>query len=329
MQGLRSRSRCPWLMLALAGGLSMGQSRVSPPVAGLVFDGSLQTLRPINGIVGTARLGKPLDLGFQAGLAVVSPRQDYTLAIDAASGEMRLLQFRPEGISVTGISGTMNSPDRFALSPTGRSAALYSASSARIQAIRGLPHALEPIVEMAGWPGSLTALAVPDDGSFGLAAFFDGSAGTLVRFSERGATVVWTGGRVPAIVFLPNGRDAVAADATSNTVFLIRNVADAPEMVPLAGAADGIDGPVAVAASSDGLRVFAASPGSRSVVAIDLAGGQRTRLDCDCAPSGLTPLATGVFQLTGIPGDTLWLLEATLARSRIVFVAPAKTGNVR
>src|SRR5258707_5275332 len=117
MQDLRSRSRCPWLMLALAGSLSMGQSRVSAPVAGLVFDGSLQTLRPINGIVGTARVGKPLDLGFQAGLALVSPRQDYTLATDAASGEMRLLRLRPEGISVTGISGVINSPDRFVLSP--------------------------------------------------------------------------------------------------------------------------------------------------------------------------------------------------------------------
>ncbi|HEY6389960.1 MAG TPA: hypothetical protein VIX89_01710 [Bryobacteraceae bacterium] len=327
MQDLRSR--CSWLMLALAGGLGMGQSRVSAPVAGLVFDGSLQTLRPINGIVGTARLGTPLDLGFQAGLAVVSPRQDYTLATDAASGEMRLLRFRPDGISAAGISGAMNSPDRFVLSPAGRSAALYSASSARIQVIRGLLQAPGPAVEMAGWPGSLTALAVNDDGSFGLAAFFDGSAGMLVRFSERGAMPVWTGGRVPAIVFLPNGRDAVAADATANVVFLIRNVADAPETVPLAGASDGIDGPVAVAASRDGLRVFAASAGSHSVVVIDLAGGQRTRLDCDCMPAGLTPLAADVFQLTGIPGDTLWLLDATPAGSRLVFVAREKAGNAR
>src|SRR5260370_25974777 len=181
MKDLRLRSRC--LMLALAGGLSMGQSRVSAPVAGLVFDGSLQTLRPINGIVGTGRLGRPLDLGFQAGSALVSPRQDYTLAIDAVSGEMRLLRFRPEGISATGISGAMNSPDRFVLSPLGRSAALYSASSARIQAIRGLPHALQPAVEMAGWPGSLTALAVNDVGSFPLAAFLDGRRGTLVPLS--------------------------------------------------------------------------------------------------------------------------------------------------
>ena len=279
--------------------------------------------------MGTGRLGKPLDLGFQAGSALVSPRQDYTLAIDAVSGEMRLLRFRPEGISATGISGAMNSPDRLVLSPMGRSAALYSASSGRIQVIRGLPQALEPVVEMAGWPGALTALAVTDYGSFGLAAFFDGSAGTLVRFSERGATPVWTGGRVPAIVFLPNGRDALAADATSNVVFLIRNVADAPEVLPLAGAADGIDGPVAVAASSDGLRVFAANAASRSVIAIDLAGGERTRLDCDCAPAGLTPMAPGVFQLTGVPGDTLWLVDATQARSRIVFVAPEKAGSVR
>src|SRR5436190_14394980 len=75
-------ARSLWLSLLIGVGTAASQTHsIHAPQLGLVFDEAAGALRPIWGIAGSSTLGDPLPLGVTLKGAVVSPSQDYALAL--------------------------------------------------------------------------------------------------------------------------------------------------------------------------------------------------------------------------------------------------------
>jgi hypothetical protein len=78
-----------------------------------------------------------------------------------------------------------------------------------------------------------------------------------------------------------------------------------------------------VAVSADN-RIFIANADGDTVVALDSNGHYVSTLDCSCDLSGMFPLRDSVFRLTDSISRTIFLLDASSAEGRILFVPPPK-----
>ena len=137
--------------------------------------------------------------------------------------------------SVTAIAGAVAGPTRIALSPRGGVAALYDASSGTIQVLTGLPENPSAAGAVAA-PASVETLAVSDDGVV-LAAACEGERCGL----WAAGVLIGTFGRISHLSFLPGRRDAVATDAASGQVLLVRDVTGAAEVTVLASIEGALD----------------------------------------------------------------------------------------
>jgi hypothetical protein len=114
-----------------------------------------------------------------------------------------------------------------------------------------------------------------------------------------------------AVSFLKGDKEAIAADAGSAQVFHIRDLAGAREVLLLAGAGDGVDRPAAIAQTVDGRRILVVNTGSRSILTIDLSGGEAMRsIPVPLAPTRCDRMASAsVFRLNDGTQGPLYLLE--------------------
>src|ERR1700736_294629 len=157
----------PWIALAVS---LPGQSTLSGPSLGFVFDSDAKGIRPILGIPGAASLGKPLDLGIAVIKAAISPQEDYMLAFSSDSS-LLLVRSNNGVISTDTNANIAGVPDLIAISPSGQSAVLFYRQMANVQVLTGLPKSLAApqTIDISGLPNSLDTLAVTDDGQFVLA----------------------------------------------------------------------------------------------------------------------------------------------------------------
>ena len=157
----------PWIALAVS---LPGQSTLSGPSLGFVFDSDAKGIRPILGIPGAASLGKPLDLGIAVVKAAISPQEDYMLAFSSDSS-LLLVRSNNGVISKDTNANIAGVPDLIAISPSGQSAVLFYRQMANVQVLTGLPKSLAApqTIDISGLPNSLDTLAVTDDGQFVLA----------------------------------------------------------------------------------------------------------------------------------------------------------------
>jgi hypothetical protein len=294
---------------------------VGAPALGFALDKALERLRPLQGIPGAALLGAPLDSGGAVAHAAISPRQDYALVWE---GGGRPGIFTLPGGPATPLDGAFPAPDRIVLSPQGSAAALCR--DAAIQIVTGLPHAptirreIDASVAGAGAPGPV---AVSDDGEIVAAAFALDGQGILMLFTAEGPRQLAVSGVVSALAFRPGSRDLLAADQTNALVYAIHGVDGSPCYRILATAMEGVSSPVAVEFSADGARAFVADPGAGGILVLDAGSGGAALLPCQGAPTGLHRLnGNSVFRLNEISAGPLYVLDASGARPRIVFVPP-------
>ena len=308
-----------------------GQSATSPdgpiqgPVLGYTFDPSRGSLHPIRGIAGASYVAGPMSLGFAMKVAAVSPLHNCVLTVDNVSGEVKVVDVAavpPAVIPVPGAGGA----DRIVLSPRGDSAALYERRRQTIQFVRGLP--ADP--SAAGWAdlssldGVITAFAVSDDGEVGLVATSRRNGGSVyaLKAGEDPRPIISVG-RVLALAFVERSRDAVIADYDKNEVFLVQQVDGSAQPIPLASETDGVVRPNAIIVTADGRRALAASSDSRRVALVPLNGGPTEFVSCRCKPTMLARLnGNSMFQLTTASGQPLFVLDASRAEARILFVPP-------
>jgi hypothetical protein len=322
-------ARSVWLSLLIGVGTAASQTHaIHGPRLGLVFDPSARTLRPIVGIAGSSTMGDALPLGVPLESAIVSPSQDYALAMVGKDSEVRLVRVGPSNIAhVKVLLGPAPAPDRIAISPSGASAAFYYHSSAHITVMTGFPVAPHISARMAlNRVSSPTALAVADDGAVVLA----GAGNAVFAITEAAEIpVTSTLGSVASLAFI-TGHDGLIADGAKNEVHLLRGAAGEGALSLLAGPGQQIAGPVSVAASSDGRQAFVANAATGAVVILDLAtGAPAASISCHCQLTGLDRLANGsLFRLNEVSQHPLWLLDASPTRAaRVMFIPPAQAGR--
>ena len=305
------------------------QGSIAGPSAGFVFDGSNHVLRGIRGIPGAALIGDSVDFGFQPAWASVSPALDSAVVADA-QGALHLFQLNGGQAAEHTVDG-IASAQHVVFSPSGTAAVLYGGSS--VQMIKGLPGApavagtlslgqdASPQFAAASLGKTRRStgepLAVSDDGAYLLLVSGGGLRIVGVAGDNRKLTDV-TAGTLAA--FAPGGHDAALVDPETG-VALIHDAAGASAPQPLSGSQTGL--PDAVAFSPDGSKVFVASAAARTVSAIDVSSGAATTLACDCTPAGLVRMGS-VFRLNEFSSGPLWLLDATAATPRLVFVPAMK-----
>ncbi len=291
------------------------ETSISGPVLGYFFDPSLGGLRSILGIPGSSTLGALVDTGVALRGAEVSPRQDYALGLTAEPAAVVLVGLPAGKIAAQLAEGA---PSRMALSPTGSAAALYYQDKQAVRVITGLPLNPAPGVLDVSWlPAPVAALAVSDDGIVLLAA---GQNLYAAGGGLAAPALVTTLGSATGLSFFENSRDALIADAGRDEVVWIRDVTGAAERLKLAGASDGLSGPIAVAAAGQTRRVLAAT--RTAIALLDLDGGPPALLPCSCAVAGMYRLnGSSVFRLNAPSGDPMLLLDAGTPAPRLLFVA--------
>lgn len=307
-----------FLPLLLVAPDNAGSAPLAGPITGFVFDGKSETIRPIQGLPGASLLGTAVVLPFSLRQAEIAPGGRFALA--AAQGDDRVLLIADLDQAAAHIH-QLDIPmsERITFSANGASAVLWSPHSDRLQVISGMPERPEvkPAFSLPGLPGSVTAVAVTGDGTTLLVSVSDGvRKGSLYRVSTQDgetpqADFLLSLAQGAAVSFLNGDREAIAADAGSAQVFHIRDLGGAREVLLLAGASDGVDRPAAIAQSVDGRRILVVNTGSRSILVIDLSGGDAMRsIQVPLAPTRCDRMVSAsVFRLNEGAQGPLYLLE--------------------
>jgi hypothetical protein len=308
-----------------------GGKPIEGPVLGYVFDREKQLLWPLIGIAGASQMAPAFQLGVHLGGLEISSQQNYGLGHQTGTGEVHLFDLSGAQPAEREISGLDTGIDRIVLSPSGDAAGLYDRQTKQVQIVTGLPD--EPQVRgrvsVESLPGVLAALAISDSGELLLAGVSETARGSVHLLGpQRSPRSVLPLGRPSSIAFLHNSSDAVITDYDRSEVVLVRDIAGAAQPNVLGGEREGILKPVAVAASADNARIFAASAQTKQVAILDINGGTPTFVRCECQPSRLKALAdTAVFRITSSSVSPVLLLDAGHESNgqlvpRIVFVPP-------
>ncbi len=172
------------VVLALITGFLRAQSALIGPVEGFVFDPPTRTIRAVNGVLGSATLGRALsrDLDF----ASIAPHASF--GIGFRRGECLLISGLDSGQpTAAAISACPSLPEGVAWSGDGSAAALYSRTGNWIQSLTGLPFA-----PAAGAPVSLSPLG----GALAAVA----AAKSHLAFGMDSGSVYWM---IPGQSFVP------------------------------------------------------------------------------------------------------------------------------
>lgn len=319
----------PVALTAEGGKAASQEGPIRGPMLGYIFDPTSLGVRPLPGIPGASYVGNILPIGFTPEFVEVSPSHDYALGVEAGTGDVFVIDLRPAIPAAERLTILNSGVGRIFHSPLGKAVAFYYRQPKQVEILTGLPDQPSRLgrIDLAGMPGVLTALAVSDDGQTLAAAFSQGaiSEGAIsegaISGGDSGALFVGSPGedlhrvgplgRAAALSFLNDSQDLLVADIGRSEVVRIRNVKAGAEWTVLASRQDGLDQPIAVAASGDNSTAFAVSSADRRIARMPLSGGPVEFVDCPCTPTGLNALASGsVFRLTSASSAPLYMLDA-------------------
>lgn len=307
------------VLLASATMIAAQWGSLSGPVLGYVFDPEAGSPRPVKGILGSATIGDPLDIGVAASqFLMLDPV--HAVASTDTTVEFLTLSLDAQQVSRTTIPGVAGNSSKIVASRQGTSAAFYFADSQQVQLVSGLQKSPRysglfqvdrPVVQMAvNDEGTLVVYAVAEP---------DGESLYAWTASSGGSRFLSTVTSVSGIAITANG-DAIVSDRGEDEVFAIWNAGGAAIRRLLADVENGISKPTGVAISGD--RIYVANAGSATAVVLDANGHYLKAYSCNCTIAGLFPLRDSVFRLTDRVDQTTFLLDATSADERIVFVPP-------
>jgi hypothetical protein len=308
---------------AYAQGLS-----ITGPVLGFAVDGAGAGISPIWGVPGASVLGRQLDLGVGIKTAVISPEQNYALAVRNSDFRIIVLKLSENPLVSVELPEVHTEDTRMAISPRGMAAAFVGGGSLRT--LRGLPDSPEVVYQFdtSYLPGTPAAIAVSDDGNVVVTTFVD-VVGNVTAWVSTSNGSLWQvpQPQVSSVAFLPGRYDAIVADAVTQEVFLLIDLDGPAGRIPLMQSNLPAGSPISVAASRDG-SLFVVSSDSSELTLVDAQTHISTVVDCSCSPTGVRLLReNGVFLLNRLPSDLLYLLDAS-SDPRVV-VVPAEVSPAR
>jgi len=307
----------------IGGSSGSGSSTPAPtavsngPQLGYAWDTTALALRPILGIPGSSQFGQPVTAAGVYVTGAASARSSIGL-VQETDGSIDSLAL-PSGspIRISGV--TVATGTTILFSPSGQNAILFApggTSVTLLTALNGLPTAtgLTATTSILSAAVSDTAQVAIASGSGPIAvSLLTGSNARLLSLSGMGG-----------LSFLPTGDDLLTADSSTGAVTLIRHSSSSP--VQQAFTSTAIQSPISVAASQDGNYAVVANGGDPSVVRLDLSGSTAPlRIACTCQPTQLSAFSgNAVFGLTASGPSTAWMVDASAATPRTLFIPAVK-----
>ncbi len=299
---------------------------VNGPTLGFTSDDAMTSIRPILGIAGASILGDRLQLDTNLRVVTISPKHDYAIAARVDDGQIVVVDLRGDTPLSSAVTGTHPGGDVIAISPTGSTAAAYDKETRTVQIIGGQKPPLQLLYELdaSRIPGDVVSIALSDDGAVALVKFVDADTATLWVMDSSGASWPISADQPSATAFFPNTSDAIVADDSTQSVFLLMDVRHGAARVPLISAEEGLNTFSAVAASDDGRRVFVADPKAGNVAVVDMETRRPALAWCGCRSTGFYLLKGNlVFGLSQASREPMMVLDASDAEPRIVVVPPS------
>jgi len=211
-----------------------------------------------------------------------------------------------------------------AFSPHGGYAAVFAPGSTSVLMVTGLPQA--PAVSTVSASAAIQGAAVSDAGTMLLATGGASTGVTVASISASGtrsslASLAGYGG----MSFIAGSEDSLIGDAAANTLSRYHGGV----ATVLATHANGLNQPLAVAASQDGHWAVTADQGDGSLLRVDLTGATApAQSTCACSPTQLLSLSgNAVFELTPPAATPGWMIEADGPTSRVLFIPPVRGGQ--
>lgn len=271
--------------------VSLSAGPLGEPILGYLLEEDGKGFVPLRGVPGAAVGGTRVDLNQHSGPLALSSASAYAAAAGSEDGTLIVyrLDQRHVGLAPSYSYQTGFPVGRIIPSPLGRSALALDRDSGAARLMRGLPFrpSVSDEIPLSGL-GVLIAAAVSDDGRGAVAAFETAGGGvSLFRLDEHGATLVGAVAELGGLNFFPASPHAAVADRRGDRILrLLHGGRDGME--PIAGPEDGIHGPRAVAALSDGsVVVLDAQPDPWFLAP----GGIGQRVDCRCRTAAFARLA--------------------------------------
>lgn len=286
---------------------------------GAAWNAADATLRPVLGVPGSAQFGSSLVSAGSYINGAFSAQSQSALLVDK-SGNLSFIA--TPGSQPALLSTGVATNAVIAFSPLGSYAVVYFPGANTAMLVKGLPQ--QPTAASLQMASAMQAATVSDAGTI-LAASRAGGRVSLITLTAAGAqTTVASVAAYGGMVFLPGSEDILFADSAANTLTRLHSGSGQT----LATATDGLNKPLAVAASLDGHWAVTANSADGTLVRIDLTAATPTiRSTCACTPSILTPLkGNAVFQLTAPGAAATWMIEADDLLPRVLFIPPVGHG---
>jgi hypothetical protein len=293
--------------------------QVSTPALGLLANAEGTEISPVLGVLGASFVGSPIVLPTGISHVYLAPGGGWALVRqpDGGVGLLTFSGFAPGNVQT--IPGALASPDLVSFSPTGKSAALFSAAAGVVQVITALSTTPQ-IAYQFSTSGMLSPqlLGISDNGAMMLIREEDGRV-DLVSSGSNPQTVS-RGNPNSAIAFLAGQSTAVLIDGTAGTLSLLTGLDGVPQVQQINGSLPALAGPVLVQTSEDGRFAFAVFGQANSAYRIDLTSGQVTSVAINGTATRLDRIgAADDFVVSAEPGNSAWFLIGTAANLEVVF----------
>lgn len=320
MRALTTRT-CAAAILAIATAYT-ATAEFRPTVLGHTPGSQPGTLLRIDGIPGAAQF-HILDISGFASLRV-STGLNYALGIRSADGAVMLVRLSDTSPDAQPLSAGAEA-DLVALSPDGRSAAVYSRSKASIHVMTSLPD--HPVwrntYSTAALDNRIHALAISDDASVVLASGGTDDSHLLVATEIQTDSVSFSN-PISAVTFCPGRNEAAVIAGREAFIWTGRTSG----LQSVAGPGEGLAAPAGAEFSGDGRRLYIADPGAGGVHVVSRDRLSSTTVSCGCSPTELQRLqGQAVFALGDASGSRVRIIDHDAATApRILLVPPAAQG---
>lgn len=290
---------------------------LSGPLWGLVFDDDVGSLRPLRGIPGSATLGDPFPLPVSLSRALIVDTR-HAIVQPRNSEHVLVLDMSADPPSTIPIPGVPAQYSLAALSADNTTAAFYHRDQHAIWIVKGLPRA--PVLQFVDWivAGSISNLAVSNDGNVWIYSTTTSEGDELYSrtTSSSSARFITAAGSISGLLIV--GRNAVVADRQTSEVFAVFELEGGTVRHHLAGEQNGIRNPAGVATLS-GDSIYVANA-SGDVTILDLSGRALRAYQCACSVSTFSRLGDAAFQISNSESGALFVFSADGFDERISFV---------
>lgn len=295
---------------------AMGGDGLGGPVTGYVFDARHATIRPIEGLPGSARLGSGLGGDKDLADCAVSSGQRLALCRTSGDGSWMVVTWSGDAVTTREIPGLAGPAEAVLLSDDGEHAAVHFQSGGESEG---------RLVFLRDLAGAGTVSASPDTGTGSRLLAFAPDGNRVLMANERelwvvdriaGAQRLAGGANIRAAAFSRDG-GVYFADLWAKELWKLERAETGAEAVRILTLASGVDQPVAMAAcaAGDGEQVGIVDGATAQVDILQLDSRRMEQLSVWGRPSRMVRLNQYGLYALNQPGPAPLLLFDCVAHT--------------